>query len=74
MTVSLAEGGSCYFIEGINAIYPKNIVAMAPILPESSDSWKKIAKLKMANRKVGKKIVKRVLPGYLYRGITKWVY
>lgn len=59
------EGGNCYFIEGIRAIYPRNIVAMAPIRPDSSGYWKKIARLRRASRNVGKKIVKREFPGYL---------
>ena len=74
MTVNLAEGGNCSFMEGINAIYPNIIVAMEPILPDSSESWKNIAKLNKANNRTGKKIVTNTLPGYLYRGMTKWVY
>ena len=65
MTVNLAEGGNCSFIEGIKAIYPSIIVAIEPILPDNSESWKKIAKLSKASNKTGKKIVINTLPGYL---------
>jgi len=70
----LEEGGRRSFIEGIKAIYPNTIVAIAPILPERSGSWKKIVKLTKARMKMGMKMVAMKFPGYLYRGITKWVY
>ena len=41
------------------------MVAIAPILPESSGSWKKIAKLSKASIKIGKKMVISEFPGYL---------
>ncbi len=65
MTVSLEEGGSYYFIDGINAMYPSTIVAIAPIRLASYGYWKKIAKLTRASRKTGMKMVARELPGYL---------
>lgn len=74
MTVNFEDGGSCSFMDGIRAMYPRIIVAIAPILPDSSGSWKKIARLTKARRKIGIKIVASELPGYLYRGIMKWVY
>ena len=40
-------------------------MAMAPILPESSGYWKKIARLTRASRKMGMKMVASEFPGYL---------
>jgi hypothetical protein len=71
MIVILDEGGSCYLIEGIKAMYPSTIVEIEPILSERLLSWKKMARLSKANKNKGTKIVANAFPGYLYSGMTK---
>lgn len=47
------------------------MVAIEPILLDSSGYWKKIDKLMRANKKIGMNIVDNEFPGYLYSDITK---
>lgn len=65
MMVMLDDGGRRSLIEGMRAIYPKTMVAIAPILPYRLGSWKKMARLTSASMKIGMKMVAIKLPGYL---------
>jgi hypothetical protein len=65
MIVIFEEGGNCYLIEGISAMYPNTIVAIDPMRLDSSFYWKNIARLKSASRNMGMNMVKSEFPGYL---------
>ena len=65
MTVIFEEGGSYALTEGMSWMYPRTIVAIRPILLERSLSWKKMARESRERRRMGMKMVKSELEGYL---------
>ena len=74
MTVIFEEGGSQALTEGMSWMYPRTMVAMRPILLDKSLSWKKMARERRESKRIGMKMVKSELEGYLQSGMMKWVY
>ncbi len=65
-------GGICYRITGIKPTKAIIKVAREPIRLAKPGSWKNIHKFTQLSKYIGKNIVAKVNPGYLYKGILKW--